>query len=113
MAKIIKIPLASGNTFSYVTPEIDQVIPLYAINSTAYVVEVSYKVEDCTQKGTTICFRTDGDPIPTNLEEVRKQLKNKGYSDPHWSMQWIRRLNETPSLSKTDYTEDNVEGQTI
>ena len=113
MAKIINTPTAKGNVFSYVTPQIDQVIPLYAINSTAYVVEVSYNVEDCTQKGTTICFRTDGDPIPTNLEEVKKQLKTKGYFDPHWSMQWIRRLNETPSLSKTDYTEDNVEGQAI
>ena len=113
MAKIIKIPLASGNISSFVAPEIDNVIPLYAINSTAYVVEVNYKLEDCTQKGTTICFRTDGDPIPTNLEEVKKQLKTKGYFDPHWSMQWIRRSNETPALAKTDYTEDSVEGQTI
>lgn len=113
MAKIIKIPIADGNIFPFVAPVIDNVIPLYAINSTAYVVEVNYKLEDCTQKGTTICFRTDGDPIPTNLEEVKKQLKTKGYIDPHWSMQWMRRINETLDLAKTDYTEDSVEGQTI
>lgn len=113
MAKIKQIELDSGNNFSYVVPELDKAIPLYAINSTAYAVELSWKLEDCTQKGITIAFRPDGDPVPSNVDLVTKQLKRKGFHDPHWSMQWIRRTIETPCPGKSNYTDDNVPGQTI
>ena len=113
MAKINQLKLKSGKIDSIVTSEITEVAPLYAINSTAYAVQISWKLEDCTHKGITVCFRKHGNPIPSNVEDIKARLRKNGMYDPHWSMQWIRRAIETPCPGKSNYTDDNVEGMTI
>ena len=89
--------------------EIVEATPLHAINSTAYACKIEYRFEDSLHSAVIINFRNDGDPVPTNMEEVKAQ-SDLGVMDtePHFSMEWANRKVQTPGKYRNLATEVSI-----
>ena len=95
-------------------PEIVSATPLHEINSTAYAVKLEYRFEDSLHGSVVVAFREDGDPIPTNVEQVKAHV-DLGVTDiePHFSMEWTNRKVQTPAKGRPLSTEDSIEEKII
>ena len=95
-------------------PEIVEAAPLHAINSTAYAVKLEYRYEDSLHGSVVVAFREDGDPIPTNVEQVKAHV-DLGVTDtePHFSMEWTNRKVQTPAKGRPLSTEVSIEEKII
>ena len=90
-------------------PEIVTATPLHEINSTAYAVKLEYRFEDSLHGSVVVAFREDGDPIPTNVEQVKAHIKT-AFTDiePHFSMEWTNRKVQTPAKGRPLSTEVSI-----
>ena len=102
-----KIQNYSGG-YQTLLPEVVEVAPLYEVNSTAYAVKVEYNFNDTLHPTVVLLERTDGDPIPSNMEELKAKVINAGDIDPHHSMHWIVKLVEDPDYRNPIRIDDNV-----
>ena len=90
-------------------PQIVEATPLHSINSTAYACKIEYTFEDSLHSAVIINFRNDGDPIPTNMEEVKSQTDLTASDiEPHFSMEWANRKVQTPGKYRDTATEVSI-----
>ena len=94
----------------YITlrPEVVEVAPLYQVNSTAYAVKVEFDFNDTMHSSVVLLEGNDGDPIPTNMEELKSKVLAQSELDPHHSMHWITKLVEDPDYRNPVRIDDNV-----
>lgn len=91
-------------------PDIVEATPMHSINSTAYACKIEYKFEDSLHSSIVVAFREDGDPVPTNMEEVKTQVDPRLIDiEPHFSMEWANKKVQTPSKYNSVATEDSIE----
>ena len=94
-------------------PEIVEAVPLHAINSTAYAVKLEYKFEDSLHGSVVVALREDGDPIPTNMDTVKRQIPNHTDIEPHFSMDWLNRKIQSPGRGRVLSTEVTISEKII
>lgn len=102
-----KIQTFSGG-YSTLRPEVVEVAPLYQVNSTAYTVKVEFDFNDTIHSSVVLLERNDGDPVPTNMEELKTKVMAQAELDPHHSMHWITKLVEDPDYRNPIRIDDNV-----